>query len=142
MSASLPRRKPAALSKTGDGQGLRSPCFCAKSGVQIISGLAEAVREEGVEDSDRFCRTLFQYYGDRVKYWLTNNEQSNMIVIPSFLGIDKDKYENFGAVKYRINHHLLLTHAKAVNACHELVPGGKIGPAIEYAPCYPKTLQA
>ena len=32
-----------------------------------------------------------------------------------------------------------LCHAKAVNACHEMVAGGKIGPVPGCVPIYPET---
>ena len=39
----------------------------------------------------------------------------------------------------KINHIMNLCHAKAVNACHEMVEGGKIGPVPGCVPIYPET---
>lgn len=31
---------------------------------------------EIIKDFDAYCQTLFKRYGDRVKYWVTLNEQN------------------------------------------------------------------
>lgn len=89
-----------------------------------------------IEDFENYCRFLFQEYGKKVKYWITLNEQNMQIVYGAWLGVSKG-VENWDKEKYRINHIMNLCHAKAVNACHELVEEGKVGPVPGYVPIYP-----
>lgn len=91
----------------------------------------------GIIDSfDQYVRTCFKEFGDRVKYWLAINEQNMQIVYGDWLGVSKGS-TNWFKDKWEVNHIMNLCHAKAVNACHELVEGGKIGPVPGYVPLYP-----
>lgn len=91
-----------------------------------------------IELFDHYVRSCFEAFGDRVKYWLSINEQNMQIVYGKWLGLDKgckDREKD----KWKINHIMNLCHAKAVTACHELVEGGKIGPVPGYVPIYPES---
>lgn len=91
----------------------------------------------GIIDAfDQYVRTCFKEFGDRVKYWLAINEQNMQIVYGDWLGVSKGS-DNWFKDKWEVNHIMNLCHAKAVNACHELVEGGKIGPVPGYVPLYP-----
>ena len=89
-----------------------------------------------IDAFDHYVRTCFKHFGDRVKYWLSINEQNMQIVYGDWLGIDHG-CSNWEHEKWAINHIMNLCHAKAVIACHELVPDGKIGPVPGYVPIYP-----
>ena len=89
-----------------------------------------------VEEFDYYCRLCFQSFGDRVKLWLSINEQNMQIVYGAWLGIDEG-CTNWEHQKWDINHVMNLCHAKAVIGCHELVENGKIGPVPGYVPIYP-----
>lgn len=93
-----------------------------------------------IDEFDYYCRVLFKEFGDRVKYWLSINEQNMQICYGKWLGVAKGLTdEEWFEQKWQINHIMNLCHAKAVIACHELVPGGKIGPVPGYVPIYPRS---
>ena len=83
-----------------------------------------------IADYERYTRVCFENYGDRVKHWLTINEQNMMVIFFPYPS-EKDKYQ--------ANHHMLLAQARAMIACHELVKDGKIAPAPNITCIYPAT---
>lgn len=89
-----------------------------------------------IDEFAYYCEVCFREFGDRVKYWLSINEQNMQIVYGNWLGISKGCKDWFRE-KWDINHIMNLCHAKAVVLCHELVDGGKIGPVPGYVPIYP-----
>lgn len=91
-----------------------------------------------IDAFDHYVRVCFNAFGDRVKYWLSINEQNMQICYGKWLGVDKG-CKDWEKEKWQINHIMNLCHAKAVVACHELVPGGKIGPVPGYVPIYPES---
>ncbi|WHY66646.1 glycoside hydrolase family 1 protein [Neobacillus sp. SuZ13] len=90
-----------------------------------------------LDDFENFCRVLFENFGDRVKYWFTINEQSNMFLLPYLMPVNESSDISAEKQKYEMNHIMTLAHARAIQLCHQLVEGGKIGPAIGLAPNYP-----
>lgn len=81
-----------------------------------------------------YCKTIFQRYQDKVKYWMTFNEINVMDFCP-FLGsgiITADRSEIAQAV-----HHMFVASAKAVLMCHEIIPDARIGCMLAYTPYYP-----
>ncbi|WP_207695283.1 6-phospho-beta-glucosidase [Enterococcus sp. DIV0212c] len=92
-----------------------------------------------IPDFIEYCRILFEQFGDRVKYWLTINEQSNMFLLPYLISFTEENEQSLLKQKYEMNHIMTLAHASAVKLCHQLLPDAKIGPAIGISPVYPKT---
>lgn len=70
----------------------------------------------------QYARTLFEQFGDRVKYWLTINEQNMMVLCGDAVGTVGNQ-EEARRTLYQQNHHMLLAQAQAVALCHSLVPG-------------------
>lgn len=90
------------------------------------------------ETIDAFCeyaKILFTHYGDRVKYWLTINEQNVMINHPNAMnpGRIPSKKE-----LYQQCHNMFVAAAKATLLCHELCTDAKIGPAPNITAIYPE----
>lgn len=89
-----------------------------------------------VDAFERYARILFEHYGDRVKYWLTINEQNCMINHPNAMnpGRIPTKKE-----LYQQNHNMFVASAKATILCHKLCKDAKIGPAPNITAIYPET---
>ena len=86
---------------------------------------------------ERYAKVVFQRYGHRVKHWLTFNE-INVTLHEPFTGSgvprDCDPQQLYQAI-----HHQLVASAKAVKACHALLPDAKIGNMMLGAIQYPLT---
>ena len=125
---------------------------CLKYGIQPLVtmyhfDLPAALEEDGgwhnratADAFVEFSELMFRAYGDRVKYWLTINEQNMMtLAAEAVLGLDFSKLENPNKYVYEMNHNMLLAQAKAMVLCHEILPNAKIGPAPNIALVYPET---
>ncbi|WP_410014660.1 glycoside hydrolase family 1 protein [Sodalis sp. C49] len=86
---------------------------------------------------ERFARTAFALFGDRVHYWLTINEQNMMILKGDVIGTLPPGTPDPQKTLYQQNHHMMLAQARAMIACHELLPAAKIGPAPNISCVYP-----
>lgn len=89
-----------------------------------------------VEDFTNYAVTLYKNFGDRVKYWVSLNEQN------IFTGLGYRTAMHPPGVKdeklfYQVNHHANLANASAIKEFRKYVPNGKIGPSFAYGPAYP-----
>lgn len=94
---------------------------------------------ESVQWFVSFAKLLFEHYGDRVKYWLTINEQNVTIFLAErfhTLVIPKDCTNVLQEI-YQQNHRMLVAQAKAMCLCHQMCPQAKIGPAPNISCVYP-----
>ena len=88
-----------------------------------------------VDDFTHYAVTVFKHYGNRVKYWVTLNEQNVFIghgyktaLHPPGVADEKRMYQ--------ANHHANLANAAAITAFRALGMVGKIGPSFAYGPNY------
>lgn len=91
---------------------------------------------ETVDAFERYAKVLFERFGDRVRYWLTINEQNVMINHPSAMSVGEipGKQE-----LYQQCHNMFVASAKATNLLHAMWPESKIGPAPNITAIYPET---
>lgn len=98
---------------------------------------------------ERYAKTVFKRYKDKVKYWLTFNE-INFGTMPmgnlEVLGIlnTEENEEIANPVdnmekRFQALHHVFLASARAVKAAHEINPGFKVGCMIAHITMYPLT---
>lgn len=88
-----------------------------------------------IQDFTDYAEVLFKRFGDRVKYWVTLNEQNVFITHGYQLeyhppGISDTKR------MYEANHIANLANASAIAKYRELGLDGKIGPSFAYGPSY------
>ena len=87
-----------------------------------------------------YCRTLFERYGHRVRYWLTFNEINSLVHAPFMSGaIPTPKEELSEQGLYQAMHHELVASARVTRLARELMPGAKVGCMILAIPVYPLT---
>lgn len=92
---------------------------------------------------ERYAKICFENFGDRVKMWQVHNEQNLMMRVNERMNIElpgeNPKAPSWEADRMRaqMDYHMFLAHALAVNACHAMVEGGKIGPAVSSTCTYP-----
>jgi len=89
---------------------------------------------------ERYVKLCYERFGDRVKHWMTFNEQnlhglmlkvSNAEVIPE--GVSEE------AFLYQVNHHVFIAHCKAVKALRETWSDAQICGMVTYMLVYPNS---
>ena len=88
----------------------------------------------------KYCRTLFERFKGRVKYWITFNEINSLLRQPFMSGaICTPKAELSPSDLYQAMHHELTASALAVKLGHETDPEFKIGCMVVGITIYPLT---
>lgn len=89
---------------------------------------------------EKYAQTVFTRYKNKVKYWMTFNEINMLLHLP-FLGagLTFKEGDNVQKIQYQAAHHQLVASALAVKACHEIIPGAKIGCMLAAGSFYPYT---
>ena len=76
-----------------------------------------------IEDFAKYARICFQFFGDRVKYWITINEAWTVAVMGYDKGIHApgliNEQQGGTGQPYVVAHNLLLAHARAVGVYRE-----------------------
>ncbi|GAA5417347.1 aryl-phospho-beta-D-glucosidase BglH [Paraliobacillus ryukyuensis] len=87
-----------------------------------------------------YAKTVFNRYKDKVKYWLTFNE-INVSTMEPYIGsgILVDEVEHVEQAVYQALHHQFVASARAVKACHEIIPEAQIGCMLARMEVYPET---
>ena len=96
----------------------------------------------------RYCKTIFERYKDKVKYWLTFNEinmgalpTGNLMALGLVQGYEGPRTgipDNEG-LRFQALHHQFVASAKAVAFAHEHYPQFQMGDMNIFAAFYPLT---
>ncbi|WP_318386193.1 glycoside hydrolase family 1 protein [Enterobacter sp.] len=87
----------------------------------------------------RYGKKMIDCFGDRVKYWLTFNEQNiyhmpEAFKVAGYLKGDKTLRE-----LYQISHHVMMCHVLLTQYLHETKPGQQMGGMLAHQLIYPAT---
>ena len=86
---------------------------------------------------ERYARTVFDRYKNKVKYWMTFNEINGATHFPLFgLGFSASSEKARLQESFQGLHHQFVASALAVKIGHEIMPGSQIGCMLVYAPVY------
>jgi 6-phospho-beta-glucosidase len=89
---------------------------------------------------ERYCQTLFERYGGRVRYWLTFNEINSVLHAPFLSGaIPTPKEQLSPQDLYQAIHHELVASARVTRLARETMPEAKVGCMVIAIPTYPLT---
>ena len=89
---------------------------------------------------ERFAKVCFKEFGDRVKYWQPHNEHNLIVRVEERINIYNETDPlKIDRMRAQMDYNLCLAHALAVNACHEMIEGSKIGAAVSSSVTYPLT---
>ena len=103
---------------------------------------------ELVEYYVRYCRTIFERYKDKVKYWLTFNEinagatpMGTVLSLGTIRGFNGPVTEapDEPEVRFQALHHQFIASAKVIKIAHEEYPQFKMGNMSIFATKYPYT---
>lgn len=155
LSISWPRIFPNGTEETPNEEGLRfyDDLFdeCIKHNIQPLVTLSHfemplnlTIKFNGWIDKrcityfERYAKTVFKRYKNKVKYWLTFNEVNSVTKLPFHSGgTIVPKNENADQYGYQILHNQAVASSLAIKACHEIIPDAQIGCMVQYAPVYP-----
>lgn len=88
-----------------------------------------------VEDFTHYAVTLYKRFGDRVKYWVSLNEQNIFTMLGYKMALHPPGVKD-EKLFYQVNHHASLANASVIKEFRKYVPGGQIGPSFAYSPAY------
>ena len=91
---------------------------------------------------ERYARVCMERFGDRVKHWMSFNEQ-NLFSQSLRYSNAEDIPEGEDPIKflYQVNHHVFIAHCKAVKALRELVPDAQFCGMVAYGLTYPDSAE-
>lgn len=84
----------------------------------------------------QYAEYIFRAFGDRVKKWNTLNEPWVSAFAGHYYGNHAPGLNDF-TLAVQVSHHLMLAHAKAVEAFRQLNQSGRVGIALNLYPIYP-----
>lgn len=97
------------------------------------------IGRQTIDAYEQYAITLFDCFGDRVKYWITINEQLVVMNAKLINGINEEDPLKYDKLKYQMSHNMCIAEKKAIRACKRMLPNAKIGPVSAFQMVYPAT---
>ncbi len=94
---------------------------------------------ESVYAFEKYAKVCYGAFGDRVKHWQVNNEQNLMVRVNIRMNMYDVPADQVERMRAQMDYHMFVAHALATNACHEMLPDAKIGPAVSSTMTYPNS---
>ncbi|MFC4697283.1 glycoside hydrolase family 1 protein [Enterococcus aquimarinus] len=91
---------------------------------------------EIIEDFNRYCVTLFKRFGDKVKHWVSLNEQNIFMTLGYVTAMHPPAVKSHKRM-LQANHIANVANATVIESFKQYVPDGMIGPSFAYGPVYP-----
>lgn len=88
-----------------------------------------------VDDFVNYSAVLFEAFGDRVKYWVTLNEQNIFMTLGYVQELHPPKVHSYQRM-YNANHNANLANALTIKKFRDMKVPGQIGPSFAYNPAY------
>lgn len=86
----------------------------------------------------KYCKTIFERYRKKVKYWISFNEINMILHLPYMgAGIVFEPNDYKEQVKYQAAHHELIASALATKLLHSIIPSAKMGCMLAAGEVYP-----
>ncbi len=90
---------------------------------------------EIVADFVNYSEILFKEYGNKVKYWVSINEQNIFTAMGYLMDLHPPKQQGMDNFLI-VNHHANLANALTIKKFREMNLPGQIGPSFAYSPSY------
>lgn len=93
---------------------------------------------EIIKDFTAFCELLYKEYGNKVKYWVTFNEQNIFTGLGYVQKLHPPKVSDYQRF-INANHIASLANASAIKLFRDMGIEGQVGPSFAYGPTYAKS---
>lgn len=106
--------------------------------VHLVEKYGSWRNRELVSFFEKYAKTIFTRYKEKVKYWMTFNEINMLLHLPFVgAGLVFREGDDRKQIQYQAAHHQLVASAIAVKACHDIIPDAKIGCMLAAGTTYP-----
>ncbi|MDY4278749.1 MAG: glycoside hydrolase family 1 protein [Faecalicoccus sp.] len=86
----------------------------------------------------KYCKTVFERYKGKVRYWITFNELNNAVSFPFWaIGLDVRDSNHQLQDLYQAIHHIFVANAKSIAVLHEIDKKAQIGSMTSVSTIYP-----
>lgn len=96
------------------------------------------VDRSSVDAFTEFADAVAGRLGDRVGWWITQNEPWIIALLGYRLGLHAPGIADLGA-SVAAGHHVLLAHGAGADVIHDRIPSARVGCALSLFPCDPAT---
>lgn len=89
-----------------------------------------------IDAFERYATICFEHFKGRVFHWQIHNEQNLMVRVNNRMNIEVSG-QAAEELRYQMDYHMCVAHAKASIQCHKIDTLNKVGPAVSATVTYP-----